>query len=120
MVFTIKKMSPVLLVADIAAAIKFYKDKLGFVLEFQYGDFYAGLTKDGYSIHLKGIGDELERRRRPIGEDIDIAFLVEEIDRVYEQMISDGVEVIQPLRKMPYGKEFYIMDPDGNRLAFME
>ena len=48
-----KKMSPQLAVADIGRAIKFYTEKLGFRLDFEYEDFYAGIIKDGHSIHLK-------------------------------------------------------------------
>ena len=49
----IKKMSPQLLVADIDHSIEFYTKKLGFNVDFRYEDFYAGIIKDGYSIHLK-------------------------------------------------------------------
>lgn len=54
--FTIQSMSPQLLVADLGRSISFYTGKLEFLLAFQYEDFYAGVTKDGCSIHLK-IGD---------------------------------------------------------------
>lgn len=49
----IQKMSPRFLVTDLDHSIAFYKDKLGFELEFRYEDFYAGIIKDGCSIHLK-------------------------------------------------------------------
>lgn len=51
--FQIKKMSPQLLVSDIDRAIQFYTKKLCFAIDFRYEDFYAGIIKDGCSIHLK-------------------------------------------------------------------
>ena len=51
----IKKMSPQLLVADIDRSIEFYTNKLGFDIDFRYEDFYSGISKDGFSIHLKSV-----------------------------------------------------------------
>jgi len=59
----IKKMSPQILVADIDRSIEFYTKKLGFDLDFKYEDFYAGIIKDGYSIHLK-LGNPLTEERK--------------------------------------------------------
>lgn len=49
----IKKMSPQFLVKDIEQSIEFYIKKPGFELDFFYDGFYAGIVKDGHSIHLK-------------------------------------------------------------------
>jgi predicted enzyme related to lactoylglutathione lyase len=51
---------------------------------------------------------------------IDITFSVDGIERLYEEVLNKSIEMIQPLRDMPYGREFYIADPDGNHLAFIE
>ena len=40
--------------------------------------------------------------------------------RFYETVLSKDMEVIQPLREMPYGREFYIRDPDAYILGFMD
>lgn len=49
----IKKMSPQFLVSDIGRSIEFYTKKLGFEVDFLHEDFYAGIIKNGHSIHLK-------------------------------------------------------------------
>jgi predicted enzyme related to lactoylglutathione lyase len=117
----IKKMSPQFLVADIERSIEFYINQLGFKLDFRYEDFYSGLIKDGFSIHLKsGKPSAEERERRKNNEHLDITFSVEGIEVLYEEILNKSVEVIQPLRDMPYGKEFYIADPDGYIIAFLE
>jgi len=117
----IKKMSPQLLVTDIERSIEFYTKSLGFDVEFRYEDFYSGIVKDGYTIHLKlGEISIEERRTRRNNEDLDIVFSVEGIEELYEEMAATTVEITQPLRNAPYGKEFYISDPDGYILAFLE
>jgi len=116
-------MSPQLQVADIHRSIDFYKNKLGFNLDFFYEDFYAGIVKDGFSIHLKsGTPSIGERRNRRDNEDIDIdiVFSVDNIRDLYDEYSNKSVEFIQQLRDMPYGKEFYVSDPDGYIIAFLE
>jgi catechol 2,3-dioxygenase-like lactoylglutathione lyase family enzyme len=117
----IKKMSPQFLVTDIEHSIDFYIKKLGFDLEFRYEDFYAGIIKDGFSIHLKSGKPSIEERKtKREKEDLDIVFSVEAVEDLYEEFMSKSIEIIQPLCDRPYGKEFYIADPDGYILAFLE
>ena len=111
-----KKMSPLLAVTDIGRAIEFYTEKLGFSVDFTYEDFYAGIVKDGHSIHLKA--DKPPEKK---GEDeLDIMFYVDGIEGFYEAALKQSIDIVQPLREMPYGREFYIADPDGNRIGFVE
>lgn len=111
-------MSPQLPVTHIERSIEFYTKKLGFSLDFRYEDFYAGIIKDGHSIHLK-CGSPQEKDRKS-NDDLEITFSVDSVERLYEEVLTKSIEIIQPLRDMPYGKEFYIADPDGNRIAFVE
>ncbi len=117
----IKKMSPQLLVTDIEHSIEFYTKKLGFDVEFRYEDFYAGVIKDSHSIHLKSGKTSIEERKsKREKDDLDIVFSVEDIEALYEEFVNKSVDIVQPLCERPYGKEFYIADPDGNILAFLE
>ncbi len=114
-------MSPQLIVADIKRSIKFYTKKLGFSLDFNYEDFYAGVSKDGYAIHLKsGIPSIEERRNRRDSEHLDLVFSVDNIEALYKEISGNTIEIIQTLRTMPYGREFYITDPDGYVIGFLE
>ena len=114
-------MSPQLLVADIEHSIAFYTQKLGFTLDFRYDDFYAGIVKGGFSIHLKlGKPSMEERNRTTHNEDLAIVFSVDDIDECYLELSSNSVAFAQTLREMPYGREFYITDPDGYLLAFLD
>jgi len=117
----IKKMSPQLIVANLDRSIEFYTKKLDFEIDFRYEDFYVGIIKNGFSVHLKTGKPSIEvRHNKKENEHLDITFSVEGIENLYEDISGKSVEVIQPLRDMPYGKEFYIADPDGYILAFLE
>ena len=114
-------MSPQLLVTDLDRSIEFYTKKLGFDIDFRYEDFYSGVIKDGHSIHLKSGKPSLEERQnRRDNEDLDIIFSVQDIEDLYEEYSARSVEFAQPLRDMAYGKEFYIADPDGYIIGFLE
>ncbi|GAA3978024.1 VOC family protein [Mucilaginibacter dorajii] len=71
----IKNMSPLFVVADLEQSIDFYTQKLGFEIDFRYEDFYAGITRDGFSIHLKsGYPANEERTSRHDNEHVNITF----------------------------------------------
>ena len=119
--FILKGMSPQLIVTDIKRSVKFYAIKLGFSIEFNYEDFYASVSKDGYTIHLKsGMSAKEERKNRRDNEHLDLFFAVDHIETLYKEISQSAIEITQPLRTMPYGKEFYIADPDGYIIGFLE
>ena len=116
----IKDLSPQLLVKSLKESIQYYQ-MIGFQISFQYEDFYAALTKDRYSIHLKqGEPSNKERENRRKNEDLDIVFSVEDIEELFNSVQHNVISVVQPLRRMPYGREFYLADPDGYLLGFIE
>lgn len=118
---TLHCMSPLLVVSDLKRSIQFYTGPLGFEVNFVHGGFYAGLGIGNHSIHLKaGTPSSSERQRRRENEDVDLIFGVKDLDGLYEQVCSQKIEIIQPLRVMPYGREFYVSDPDGYVLAFFD
>ncbi|MDP1590486.1 MAG: VOC family protein [Prosthecobacter sp.] len=114
-------MSPLLVVSDLGRSLKFYTKQLGFEINFRHEGFYAGIGLGHHSIHLK-LGDpsSSERQRRRRNEDVDLIFGVKDLDGMYEHVCSQAMEIVQPLRVMPYGREFYIGDPDGYVLAFFD
>jgi catechol 2,3-dioxygenase-like lactoylglutathione lyase family enzyme len=117
--FGIKKMSVQLVVTDINRSIAFYDEVLGFDVDFRHADFYAGVVRSGWSIHLKlGSPSDEVRKNKRTKEHLDIIFSVDGIEDIYRELSDKNVEFVQPLREMPYGKEFYIADPDGYIIGF--
>jgi catechol 2,3-dioxygenase-like lactoylglutathione lyase family enzyme len=113
-------MSPLLLVSDLADSIEFYTKELGFALDFRYEDFYAGIVKDGCSIHLKvGNPSSDERRNKRSNDDLDITFSIDSLDDLYQELSNKPIDLVQPIRDMPYGREFYVADPDGYIIGFL-
>jgi catechol 2,3-dioxygenase-like lactoylglutathione lyase family enzyme len=117
----IKDISPQLIVASLDKSIVFYTEILGFDVHFHYEDFYCSLSMSGYAIHLKtGKPTPEERRSRRYNDHLDLVFSVEGIDNLFTDLKSKGVKIIRPVQEMPYGHEFYILDPDEYILAFIE
>jgi catechol 2,3-dioxygenase-like lactoylglutathione lyase family enzyme len=46
-------IAPQFLVDNLDRAIAYYRDKLGFSVDFTYQSFYASVSRDGFAIHLK-------------------------------------------------------------------
>ena len=114
-------MSPLLVVSDLGQSVRFYTEKWGFEINFRHEDFYAGLGIGNHSIHLKaGDPSSSERLRRRGNEDVDLIFGVKDLDGMYAHACSQAMEIVQSLRVMPYGREFYVGDPDGYVLAFFD
>ena len=114
-------IAPVFRVADLARALAFYRDTLGFELEFSYEDFYASVRREGCHVHLQcapsAPRDQAEFERN---EHLDACVIVEGIDALAARFAAAGATFSVPLRPMPYGVECYVRDPDGYILGFVE
>jgi catechol 2,3-dioxygenase-like lactoylglutathione lyase family enzyme len=113
---------PQLLVDDLDRAVAYYRDRLGFQLDFTYESFYAGVTRDGFGIHLKCApklaADRAHRRRN---EHLDAYIAVAGIRDLFSELQTRGAEVIRPLEERPWAcLDFYVEDPDGYILCFSE
>jgi len=120
MAYQIKQMNPQLQVTNLDSSIKFYTEVLSFEVDFLYEDFYAGIGKDGYSIHLKQTDQPIEKKAHTDDAPLEILFTVEDIEGIFNELSAREIQFVLPLRQMPYGKEFYLADPDGNMISFVE
>src|SRR5215470_4749271 len=111
----VTSLSPQFLVDDLPEAIAYYRDQLGFETDFVYESFYASVSRDGFSIHLKcapkNITDRTQRRHN---EHLDAYVGVRGIDTLFDELKSKGAHITRSLEERPWGcKDFYVEDSDG-------
>lgn len=114
-------VAPVFRVSDLARSLSYYHDRLGFEVEFNYEGFYAGVLRDGCHIHLKCSPPAgRDQTAFEAAEHLDACFGVQDAQDLASQFASAGAAFSVPLRTMPYGREFYVKDPDGYVLGFIQ
>ena len=116
----LKSIAPQFLVDDLEAAISFYRDKLGFTADFIYESFYASVSRDGCTIHLKHASKiASDRTHRKQNEHLDAYFAVEGIEALYREFQSRGASIIKQPETRPWGViDFYVEDSEGYILCF--
>jgi catechol 2,3-dioxygenase-like lactoylglutathione lyase family enzyme len=115
-------IAPQFLVDDLDRAIAYYRDRLGFELDFTYQSFYAGVSRNGFSIHLKHAPKlAADRAHRKQHEHLDAYISVAGIRDLFSELQMRGAEVIKTLEERPWAcVDFYVEDPDGYILCFSE
>jgi catechol 2,3-dioxygenase-like lactoylglutathione lyase family enzyme len=114
-----------LFVRDINASCEFFVNRLGFAVDFVYGDppFYAQVSRDNVKLALRHMdepvfmGDIRER------EDLVLASITvastEEIKQLFLTYQFADVPFHQTLKKEPWGaRTFVVRDLDGNLILF--
>jgi catechol 2,3-dioxygenase-like lactoylglutathione lyase family enzyme len=119
----LKAALPVVFVSNVQTSAAFFRDKLGFSIDFLHGDppFYASVSRGGARLHLRFVHEPVitpEVRER---EDALLsAFLdVDNIEALFAEYKAAGVDFAHPLREEPWGRSaFTVLDPDGNYVCF--
>jgi catechol 2,3-dioxygenase-like lactoylglutathione lyase family enzyme len=114
-------VAPVFRVADLSRSLEYYRARLGFEVEFNYEGFYAGVLREGCRVHLK-CSPPLQRDQAAFeaAKHLDACFGVQDAESLASDFASAGASFSVALRHMPYGKEFYVRDPDGYILGFVQ
>jgi catechol 2,3-dioxygenase-like lactoylglutathione lyase family enzyme len=115
-------IAPQFLVDDLEGAIAYYREQLGFAVDFRHGGFYASVSRDGIAIHLKcapkTLGDRAHRRQH---EHLDAYIGVTGVAVLHDELRSRGARISKPLEARPWScLDFYVEDPDGYILCFSE
>ena len=115
-------VAPQFLVDDLAPAIAYYRDCLGFQVDFVYESFYASVSRDGFPIHLKcAPKTAADRTHRRQNEHLDAHVGVTGIEALFDELEERGARIVRALEDRPWGcKDFYVEDPDGYILCFSE
>lgn len=114
---------PVLFVADVAAASAFYRDRLGFEIDFLHGSppFYGSVSREAATLHLKFVHEPVYAPGAREREELIMAFIgVENVKSRYAEYTATGVDFAQKLTKQAWGgTDFIVCDPDGNGICFV-
>jgi RimJ/RimL family protein N-acetyltransferase/uncharacterized glyoxalase superfamily protein PhnB len=114
---------PILEVADVAAAVAFYRDRLGFAVDYVFGEpaSHAGVSRSAWS--TQGIKLQLTQHAAATSMSAGALYITAApgLDRLHEEYARNGVTIIEALAVQPWGRrEFTIRDPDGHLLRFGE
>jgi catechol 2,3-dioxygenase-like lactoylglutathione lyase family enzyme len=121
-VSNIRQAIPVLFVSDVDASAVFFRDKLGFAVDFLHGEppFYGSVTRDGATLHLRWLHRPALDPALRLEEQLLSAFLpVTGLAALFAQYQAAGVPFVHELREEAWGgTTFTVLDPDGNWLCF--
>ena len=115
---SIKRIVPQLRTMDMASSIRFYTEKLGFSVEFEYEDFYTGIRAGEQTFHLKLVCDKdpsIEYVND--GEHFHLYLETDNVSHLAEQLKAIGVSLVKDVHDTPWQtREIVIRDDQGHTL----
>jgi catechol 2,3-dioxygenase-like lactoylglutathione lyase family enzyme len=121
-------ISPFFIVKDLQTSISYYRERLGFQLDFQGpGDdrpYYAGVSRDGISVMLKAILPDVlpapNHTKHPWAR-WDAYIIARDPDTLFDEFRQRGVSFVKTLSFIDDGLwGFEISDADGYVIAFFQ
>ncbi len=113
---------PVIFVANVQASAEFFRDTLGFSIDFLHGQppFYGAVSRDGACVHLKFVHEPVFAIGAHDRDGLIMAFIeVENVKALYASYVAAGVTLEQKLKKQAWGgRDFIVRDLDGNAICF--
>src|SRR5580704_3268859 len=121
----LSSISAQLFVANIKSSCDFYTNKLGFAVEFFYGDppYYGQVIRDNVRLALRLVFEpvfvgDVRKREHLLSASITVAS-ANEIKQLFLSYQASGVSFHQALKKEPWGaRTFIVSDPDENLILF--
>jgi len=114
---------PQIFVTDMARALAYYGDILGFRTVFTFGEplFYAQVGRAGARINVRLVAavpfDAAFRARE--ADALSVTLALDEAEPLFREYQAAGAIFHQGLRSEDWGaKSFIVADPDGNLIAF--
>jgi uncharacterized glyoxalase superfamily protein PhnB len=114
-----------LFVANITSSCDFYTNKLGFAVDFLYGDspHYGQVFRDNARLNLRLVCEpvfagDVREREHLLSASITVA-TAKEINQLFLSYQAAGVSFHQALKEEPWGaRTFIVSDPDENLILF--
>ena len=110
---SLRKVMPELPFTDVPAAVAYYRDVLGFSINYQQSDIGV-MDRDAMRLLL------IERTERHTGIG-SCSFYVLDADALHAELVASGADVQGEPVSYPWGlREFKVLDNEGNRLSFAQ
>jgi uncharacterized glyoxalase superfamily protein PhnB len=114
-----------LFVCDLNASMEFFGSKLGFTIDFVYGEppFYGQVSRDNARLALRHVdqtvfAEGIREQEELLSASITLAS-ADELRRLFDAYRASDVDFHQELREEPWGaRTFVVKDPDGNLILF--
>jgi uncharacterized glyoxalase superfamily protein PhnB len=109
----LESIAPIFAVRDLAEALAFYKDALGFELARVWGTppDIAAVCRDNVEITLTSRPEAQPRAASSV------YLRVSDVDSYCAQMVRAGARIVVPIGDRAYGmRDFRVADPSGNEL----
>ena len=114
---------PVISVVNVQASAEFFRDTLGFSIDFLHGHppFYGSVSRDGACVHLKFVHEPVLAVGAQDRDGFITAFIeVENVKALYAEYVAAGATFDQKLKKQAWGgRDFIVRDADGNGICFV-
>jgi catechol 2,3-dioxygenase-like lactoylglutathione lyase family enzyme len=107
----------VLAVRDLQASVSFYREKLGFAIEFEV-EGWCFLSRDGVKLMLGHCPDEVPASQ--INDHSYFAYIdVQDVDELHGEFLKNGLTLLSSPDSKPWGmREFMVTTLDGHRIMF--
>src|SRR5262245_46755384 len=112
---------PVIFVANVEASAEFFRDTLGFSIDFLHGKpaFYGSLSRDGACVHIKFVHEPVRIGVQDQNSFINAFIEVENVKALYTEYVGKGATFYHKLSKEAWGgHDCIVRDPDGNATCF--
>lgn len=104
-------------VSNLRKAAKFYEETLGLEKKYEYSS-YVGFECGGVEV---GLIPKLEERQKVSPLSPAVEFLVDDVEKTYNELKKKGVKFVKELHEEPWGgRQATFTDPDGNILEIVQ
>lgn len=113
---------PVINTDDIKKSLAYYRDVLGFIPDFEYGDppVYAGAKAGAAEIYFTYSPNWL-RILKEADVNLDIFIWVTNANNLYSLHVKNGADIVEPISDRPWGaRQYVVRDLNGYHLKFAQ
>ena len=118
----LRQAIPVVLVDSVEEMATFFREQLGFAIDFLHGrpPFYGSVSRDAACLHLRFVRPPVVNPERAEQEELLAAFLsVDDVKALHAEFTARNVPGLGRLKTEPWGGTgFTVRAPDGNRIYF--